>query len=277
VRTYCDYGCSGNSCNSPPSTGGFVINHLNTDITQIPASCITKAKSLTFQYAHRSDGANILQGLSYVYNKNNAFKSAYQIDSLPSQTSPIQLRIMDGNPPEPDYSYAENYWNSDHGRAATIDNWDSGLYTASMWSWCSEFNQGSDESALANSYLNTMNSMEANHPGIKFVYMTSYGDYNDPNIAAANQIIRDYAIANDKILYDFEDIGKYDFLGGYHSNADRGCSWCSSWCSSHSSYCTNLPSTCDHTHGLLCAERASAFWWMMARLAGWDGNPSHGC
>jgi hypothetical protein len=277
VRTYCDYVCSGNNCISAPSTGGFIINHLNTDITQIPSTCIEKAKALTFQYAHRSDGANILQGLNYVYNQNNAFRSAYQIDSLPSQTSPIRLRIMDGNPPESDYSYPENYWNSADGRAATEYNWASGNFDASMWSWCSEFNQGYLASDLANSYLNTMNSMEADYPSIEFVYMTSYGDYRDSNIAAANQIIRDFAVNNDKILYDFEDIGRCDPDGNCYSSATRDCSWCSSWCSSHSSYCTNLPSTCDHTHGLLCAQRAKAFWWMMARLAGWDGIAGHEC
>lgn len=268
--------CVNNVCTIPP-TGAIIINHLNTDITQIPASCITKAKTLTFQYAHRSDGGNILEGLSYVYNKNNAFKSAYQVNSLPSQTSPIQLRIMDGNPPQPDYSYAENYWNSADGRAATEANWASGNFDASMWSWCSEFNQGTDQSALANSYLNIMNGMEANYPNIKFVYMTSYGDYRDSNIASANQIIRNYATNNEKILYDFEDIGRCDPDGNCYSSATRDCSWCSTWCASHSSYCTNLPSTCAHTHGLLCAQRASAFWWMMARLAGWDGNPSSSC
>ena len=268
--------CVNNAC-IPPTTGPIIINHLTTDITKIPSSCVEKAKTLTFQYAHRSDGANILQGLDYVYNKDNDFRAAYQVDSLPSQTNPIRLRIMDGNPPEPAYSYADNYWNTTHGRTATLNNWDSGSFTASMWSWCSEFNQGYLASYSANSYLSIMNSMEAENTNIKFVYMTSYGDTRDSNIAAANKIIRDYANNNDKILYDFEDIGKCDPDGYCYSTATRDCNWCAAWCASNPSYCTNLPSTCDHTHGLLCAQRASAFWWMMARLAGWDGNPSHGC
>jgi hypothetical protein len=268
--------CVNNAC-VPPTTGAIIINHLTTDITKIPSSCVEKAKTLTFQYAHRSDGANILQGLNYVYNKDNDFRFAYSVNSLPSQTSPIRLRIMDGNPPEPSYSYADNYWNTSHGRTATANNWDSGLYTASMWSWCSEFNQGYLASYTANSYLNIMNNMESEHPEIKFVYMTSYGDTRDSNIAAANKIIRDYSNNNNKILYDFEDIGRCDPDGYCYSTATRDCNWCAAWCTSNPSYCTSLPSTCDHTHGLLCVQRANAFWWMMARLAGWDGNPSHGC
>jgi hypothetical protein len=184
---------------------------------------------------------------------------------------------MDGNPPEPDYSYADNYWNTTHGRTATLNNWNSGTFTASMWSWCSEFNQGYIASSAANSYISIMNSMEAENTDVKFIYMTSYGDTRDSNIATANQIIRNFATNNNKILYDFEDIGRCDPDGYCYSTATRDCSWCATWCASHTSYCTNLPSTCDHTHGLLCAQRASAFWWMMARLAGWDGDPSHGC
>jgi hypothetical protein len=275
--------CVGNS-NPPPRGGAIIIDHTTTDISKIPACWIEKAKAITLQYAHRSDGGNLLQGLDYLYSANSALKYGLKVDSLPSQTNPIQLRIMDGNPPMSSYSYPDQYWDSAEARVATEANWASGQFDVSMWSWCSEFDVGSsgasETAALAQLYLTTMNSMEADYPNIKFVYMTSYTNNGNSYLVADNQLIRDYAKNNNKILYDFEDIGKCDPSGYCYSGADRACTWCTSWCTSHPSDCVNLPS-CGHADatngGLICVQRSKALWWLMARLAGWDGNPSDGC
>jgi hypothetical protein len=146
-----------------------------------------------------------------------------------------------------------------------------------MWSWCGQVSGASEEDI--NTYLGLMNDLEQNYPDVTFVYMTGHldGTSEAGNLNVRNNQIRNYCIANSKILFDFADIESYDPSGNYFLNrgANDGCSydggnWADEWCSAHSGECASC--SCAHSRCLNCQLKGKAFWWMMARIAGWVPN-----
>jgi len=150
-----------------------------------------------------------------------------------------------------------------------------------MFSWCGEMSSLSKEEVQR--YLDTLNGLESEFPRMRFIYMTGHAEYVDQwsgrELERNNAMVRQYVLARNKVLFDFYDIDTHDLSGKYHADATDACTWCSSWCSKHPADCKNLevsewPSECAHSHPFNCSMKAKAFWWLMARLAGWDGTVS---
>jgi hypothetical protein len=146
-----------------------------------------------------------------------------------------------------------------------------------MWSWCGGVSDNTE--AGINAYLNAMNQLEQNYPGVTFVYMTGHldGSGETGNLNLRNNQIRNYCRTNNKILFDFADIESFNPSGSYYLDrgADDGCyydgttrNWAEEWCAAYPGECASYE--CAHSHPLNCDLKARAFWWMMARIAGWQ-------
>jgi hypothetical protein len=144
---------------------------------------------------------------------------------------------------------------------------------AFAWAWCWQMASMTPEQVQQ--YLDLMTQLEGEYPQVRFVYMTGRADKdaNQETLNRNNIMVRDYVRANNKVLYDFNDMDKYLPDGTLYPGIPHyHCEWCQSWCDTHPGYCPAPEIYCTHSESLDCYLKGQAFWWLSARLAGWDGN-----
>lgn len=256
----------------------LIVDHTCTDLSQVPDEWIERAKRLTLHYAHTSHGSQVTSGISNLESLDAFYAVAIRTSSsegLPNIEDPPALRIYDGNPPDT-YITPEDYWNGESALNRTRAVAATGGYQFSMWSWCGQVSGGTE--TYIQNYLDALDQLQAEFPEMEFIYMTGHldGSGSSGTLHRNNERIRDYCRDNNKILFDFADIERYtpDGVDLLDSGADDGCNydggnWAQEWCAANPGSDLCDACSCAHSQALNCNRKARAFWWMMARLAGW--------
>jgi len=270
-------GCTKDDEPGAGTDGGFIINHASVKLSAIPSPYIDAAKeNLHIAYSHTSHGSQLTTGMSGLisfkgpsYSWNNGGKEG-ALD--------IHDYAIDGDLGNPD----RTTWAA-RTRTYLAANPDVNVV---MWSWCGQVSTATE--ADINTYLNLMENLERDFPGVRFVYMTGHLDGTGltGNLHKRNEQIRKYCRDNNKVLYDFADIECYNPDGTYFGDKmpDDGCNydtngdgsrdgnWAIAWQNSHTKGTDWFECTAAHTQPVNANMKAYAAWWLWARLAGWNGK-----
>ncbi len=248
----------------------IVIDHTCTSLEAIPLDAVQTAQNVCkWHYARLSHGRQLMEGFGIIEAADPFYAAIWPSagGSLPLEQDMLCIYTDPVGP--------ESYWlGSGINVTRSILNGTPALNISAM-AWCTQLNTASE--SYVQSYLAAMQTLESEFPNVTFVYFTGTAEYNDAygyNRALRNEQIRNFCVANNKVLYDFEDLDSWWLDPGTQQ-----------W--DQATYLYNgrvVPvehpmlagNDAEHTSYESCEQKGRAAWWMMAVLSGWSARTDVG-
>ncbi len=259
----------------------IIINHNHTDITALSEAAINKAKAdLHIAYGHTSHGSQLTTGMTGLVDFANGGGLGLSFDTdffdwnNGGSGGALDLHdyAMGG-----DCGYYPAWVNN---TIAYLEDEANDDVNVIIWSWCGQVDDKYAVGTLDSEYLTPMTQLEATYSDVTFVYMTGHVDHwDDADNKAANQMVRDYCLDNNKVLFDFADIDSHDPDGVYYEFPHDNCdyyesvggallgNWATAWQGTHDQDVDWYSCSCAHSVALNCNQKAYAAWALWAAIA----------
>ena len=256
----------------------IIVDATSTNISDIPADWISVVKNMTLHHTGQSHGRQVPHGLSNLENQNSTYDQTQSEGGIPAGNG---LKITRGQRTSyNNYTVSvgpDRFWLGDSGLDYTRRTLDyhfanGNTIDASLHTWCWHLRSWS--ASQVEDYFTSMEQLESEYPDVIFIYMTDTCDKSGSsgyNRFLRNEQIRKYCRENNKVLFDFADLESWSADGSHQNTYSYG--GISNIPLIHSDWESGIYYDDGHINEAACTMKAKAMWWLLARIAGWDGSP----
>ncbi|MBI2899540.1 MAG: hypothetical protein HYY17_05105 [Planctomycetes bacterium] len=239
----------------------IVVDHRCVDEQDraIPQEWLDRGRKLRVLFGHQSVGGNVIEGLAAL-----------------AESKPARYAIEVGSGVEPawfdehsgllDFEVGENEnprGKIDHfRRKLSKEGFGKKADVATMKLCWVDFGESETEAkAVFERHRETMASLAKEFPKVRLVWWTApLADGGNRGRHAYNRLVREHCRARDAVLFDLADIESHDPQGKEH--LEDGVP----------AIQPKYTEDGGHLNGTAQGRVARAFWWLLARIAGWSGK-----